>query len=247
MVLKKILFSLLVLFAAALPVLAGDRAMGVNFFTPKRPEISVKQNVQFNILQDSKERSIGFSTIADFDMKELNGSLGLNLSSNIVEFTTEIVYEPTFFNLFNLGVGGIYHIYQFMEMFTEQDVLLCGYFKINLNSLFEVSFRAGCFQKRSELLKVKKNNIFYDNKINIITLLNFYPNDLWKLYFEFGTSNYFNYPLFFTGIFTFGGEFDLVKNKYSLGIDLTAKFYDMVVNNQDLSQLNVRIFGRYKI
>ncbi|MCR5187994.1 MAG: hypothetical protein K6C97_03590 [Treponema sp.] len=215
------------------------------FFTAERPAFSVKQNIQFNLWQDSKERGIGFSTIADFDMKELTGSLGVNFCNGNYDFTTEIIYWPTFFELFNLGFGFRYHLYDYVGVFVENDFLFNSYFKIQPLSWLCLFANCGYFYKLSVL---DGFDAPLENKsFNINSGLYFYPDESWTLSLSFLTINYFNCPLFFTLILETGAEFEVLPSRFSTGLDLSAKFYDVFVNSQDLSQFNIRIYGRLKI
>lgn len=217
----------------------------INFFTAERPAFSVKQNIQFNLWQDSKERGIGFSTIAGFDMKELTGSLGVNFTNGNYDFTTEVIYWPRFFDLFNLGLGFRYHLYDYVGVFLENDFLFNSYFKIQPLSWLCLFANCGYFYKLSVIDGFDEP--LGNNSFNLNSGLYIYPDDRWTLSLSLLTTNYFNCPLFFTAIFETGAEFEVLPANFSTGLELSAKFYDIFVNSQDLSQFNIKIYGRLKI
>lgn len=220
-------------------------AQNVNFFTPEMPSFSIKQNLQFNLVQDSKYQGIGTSIITDFDMKELYGSLGVNFVNGNFDITTEVVYWPTFFDKFNAGVGVVYHLYDYVGEFTENDFLFDLYFKIKIKNWMTFYQKLG-FSRKAAVLETLDDTIC-NNSFNIDSILYFYPSDRWTLFFQFSSVNYFDYPLFFTAMFNTGAEFDVVPSIFSTGIDINTEFYNFVVNSQDLGQMNVKVFGRLRI
>jgi len=219
----------------------------VNFFTPVMPEISIKQNIQFNLLPDSKEKGIGFSTIADCDFNELYINTGLNYTNNQFDFTLQSVYWPTFFDIVNFGLGFTYHLYDYPHTFIEQDFLSDIYLKVKFCQYFMVWTRWGYLYKKT---KVQNINTDFKNQIKTMNFnlsFNVYPHPDWTCYLTFDSNSFFNYPNFITIFLTTGVEFEAIKEKFSTGLEISTKWYDAVVVPQNISQMNLKVFGRYKI
>lgn len=219
----------------------------VNFFTPEFPEINIKQNLQFNLLPDSKEQGLGLSTIAEFNMRELQGDIGVNYTNHQLDFTTQIIYWPTFFNILNFGVGFSYHLNDYLGVYLEQDFLADLYTKIRIGKYFMAWTRWGGLIKLADIKDISPDFQNKERAMNFNLVLTWYPADLWSCYFSFESNSYFNYPNFMSVFFNTGAEFEVIEDKFSTGIDLCTKWYDFLVAAQNLSQLNIKIFGRYKL
>lgn len=219
----------------------------VNFFTVETPEVSIRHDLQYNLFADTKEQGVNLSIIAQMDMKELAADIGVNLSDRYVDFTTQAVYWPTFFDTMNLGVGFTYHLFQYSDIFTEQDVFadLCA--KFQLGQYFQILTRIGSFTKFTNIKLISPDLKIINQSININFALYFNPLDFLSCYVSFDSNSYFNYPNFFTAFLATGVEVDIVKNKFSTGIDITTKWYDLIVSVQTINQVNMKIYGRYKI
>lgn len=238
---KKLCFLLLLI----ITVTVSAHAQVVEFFTPAVPKFSVKQNVQFNFWPDSKEKGLGLSVAGDFDMKQLHGDMGVNFCNGNIDFTTQVIYWPVFFNRFNLGIGFTYHLFNYTEVFKENDFLFNVCFKMDILDWLAFSFMGGYFQKITLIDGFDKP--VFNPSIDVNAKFLFYPGDNWTLYFQFSSYNLFNYPLFFSAMFSTGAEFDIVPGSFSTGLDLNTKFYDFIVNSQDCSQFNLVVYGRFKI
>lgn len=217
----------------------------VNFFTAEMPSFYVRQDMQFNLWSDSKERGIGFSTITGFDMKELSANIGASFNNGNCNFTTRVIYWPTFFDQFNLGLGVTYHLLEYSNTFYEHDFFCNVHFKWDPFSWMSCYFNGGYFYKLSILSNFGQK--LDNNSMNISSGVLFYPNERWTLALEFTSSDYFNYPLFFTAMFNTWAEFVVIPQRFSTGLEINTRFYDFFVNSQDLSHLSLNVFMRYKI
>lgn len=218
----------------------------IKLFTPGFSDISIKQTIQFNLVDDSKEQGVGFSTIAVFDKKEFKFDLGINYTNKQGDFTAQLVYWPTFFNILNLGAGFTYHLYDYPFYFVEQDFLLDIYAKLRIGKYYMVWTRWGGMAKLTSIDGIKTFGKGF-NSMNFNLVLTWFPSKICSCYFSFESNSYFNYPSFLTVFFNTGAEFEIVKNKFFAGLDLCTKSYDFVVATQSLSQMNLKVFGRYKI
>ena len=241
---KKI-FLLFILFFMGLTWGAAKEFDKINFFTAEIPEFYVRQDLQFNLWQDSKDRAIGFSTMTGFDMNELSASIGASFNNSNCNFTTKVIYWPTFFERFNFGLGITYHLLEFSNIFYENDFIADINFKMKLASWLSFYLNCGYFYKLSILSNF--GECLENNSLNVNSGILIYPNDRWTLAFEFTSSNYFNYPLFFTAMFNTWAEFVVIPERFSTGVGVNTRFYDFFVNSQDLSHLSLNIFMRYKI
>lgn len=219
----------------------------VNLFTPGIPEISIKQNVQFNLIPDTKEKGVGFSTIAEFDFNELKTDLGINLANQQYDVTANAFYGPTFFNILNVGVGLTYHLNHYPSVFVEQDFLTEVFIKLQPCEKFMISTGFGGFYKFTSLNEIPADFTEFVKAFNFNLIAVWYPHDLFSCYFSYDTKSYFNYPSFLSLFLNAGVEFEVIKDRFSTGMDVCTKWYDVIVAVQNLSQLNFKIFGRYKI
>jgi len=116
---------------------------------------------------------------------------------------------------------------------------------MNITSWLGIYFNGGYFYKLSILSNFGES--LGNSSINVNSGLLIYPNERWTLALEFTSSDYFNYPLFFTGMFNTWAEFVVIPQRFSTGLGVNTRFYDLFVNSQDLSHLRVNVFMRYKI
>lgn len=219
----------------------------VNFFTPEFPEVNIKQSIQFNLFPDTKEQGLGLSTIVEFDMKELKADFGVNYSNSHLDFTTQIIYWPTFFNILNFGVGVAYHLNDRPGIYLEQDYIADLYTKVQVSKYFMAWTRWGGLAKYTDIRGINPDFENKQKSMNFNLVLTWYPAQLWSCYFGFESNSYFNYPNFLTVFLNTGVEFEVIENIFSTGIDICTKWYDFVVVAQNISQMNIKIFGRYKI
>lgn len=219
----------------------------INLFTPGKPCISIRQNVQFNLVPDTKENGIGFSTIAEFDFKELKSDLGVNIADHQFDLTAHAVYWPTFFDILNFGIGFTYHLNDFPGAYYEQDFLANLYTKIKVGPYFMAWTRWGGFYKISDIHGITPDFNNIEKSMNFNLVLTWYPHPLWSCYFSCESNSYFNYPTFMSVFFNTGAEFEVIKDKFSAGVDVCTKWLDIVVVTQNISQMNLKFYGRYKL
>ena len=222
-------------------------AQKINLFTPGKPDISIRQNIQFNLIPDTKENGIGLSTIAEFEFRELKSGVGVNIADHQYDFTVNTVYWPTFFNILNVGLGLTYHLNNYPGIYIEHDFLVNIYSKLRAGPYFMVSGSFGTFHKLSVVNGIDPDFKNVENSMNINLIFTWFPHPLWSCYFSCESNSYFNYPVFMTIFFNTGTEFQVIKDKFYTGIDLCTKWYDIVVVTQNISQMNLKVFGRYKI
>lgn len=244
---KRVLSVLIILMNVVAFSTAEINKQIVNFFTPGIPEISLKQNIQLNLVEDSKEAGLGVSTVVLFDLKELQGDLGFNYTNKQLDFTSQIIYWPTFFEFINFGVGVTYHLCDYPKIFIEQDFLADVYLKMQVNQYFMFWLRYGYLYKNTKIKDLPVKFKMQEECMNFNVNLTVTPFDLWSFYFSFDSTSYFNYPNFLTVFFNTGAEYEIMPEKLSVGIDVCTKWYDFVVVVQNLSQMNVKLFGKYKI
>lgn len=223
-------------------------AKTINLFTAEKPAISIRQNLQINFFEDSKEKNAGFSTITDVDFQELYATLGTALCDGLLDLTASVRYTPTFGDRLKFGIESTYHLFYYPENFVEHDFLLDACLRWNACSFFQFDLTYGLSKKYSIVDEVKKNiPVFGDTGMNFLLMATFFPGDLWKLYCSFATYSYFNYPLFLSAFISTGMEYELIPGKIGIGLDFSTKWYDFIVVAKNPGQINATIYGRYKI
>ena len=220
----------------------------VNFFSPEDPEITLTQLFQFNVIEDSKFKDVVFSSAVDVNFQELYGSLGYCITDNNIDFTTQLRYSPTFWNFLKIGTETVYHFYKYTDYFVEHDLLMDLFLNVDIGQLFQITFTSGLFCKFSIVDAVKEYiPVFTDVEINFNFIFSFFPSSAWDLYWTFGTYSYYDYPLFLSAFFSTGAEWEFLREKISLGLELETKWYDFLVVSKNVGQLNIKSYIRWQL
>lgn len=236
--------KLILVLSIAVAYTCSAFAFPVTFFTPEPPEITLKTNLQANILDDVKNEGLGISSIVKFDFDELICDAGVNYVNNQFDFTTQLIYWPKFFDKFYTGFGLTYHFYDYPKMFTEHDFFIDWYLKINFNEYFELYTRYGLFLKTSVIPDVITCQ---SRTMNFELYLNFFPSEKWCCYGYFNSNSYFDYPLFLTLFFGTGFETEIIEDKISVGMELSTKWYDGIVVALNPGHVAMSMFCKVKI
>lgn len=223
-------------------------AKPVNFFTPCIPKIEIQPSINVNLIADSKDDGLGISTIAHFDMKELVWDAGINYVNNQFDFTTQVIYWPTFFEKINFGVGFTYHFYDYPDSFVEHDIFADVYLRWRFTKYFELYTRYGFMGKYTVIPVIKDAVPLLKNEtMNFDLIFTCYPADKWNFYTQFSSATYFDYPVFMSIFLNNGVETVIYKEEVAIGIETISKWYDGVVVNLNIGQMSINFYGKIKL
>lgn len=207
-------------------------SVSVKFFTPEKPEITIKPAIQMSFWPDNKNTGFDFSTIAYFDMHELLWDAGFNINSDNMDFTTQAIYWPAFGkrHQFNLGVAVTYHLYNYYSTFAENDWFIDVCYKHVYSDYFELRTRCGLMIKSTQIYSVKDYMPYLTNKtMNFDLKLSWFPGKNWICYASLASNSYFNYPNFLSIFMGTGVEYKIPEKNISIGLDLYSIWYDGIV------------------
>ncbi|NLC93282.1 MAG: hypothetical protein GX677_07475 [Treponema sp.] len=242
----KKLFILTFLFIASYQIFAQ-----INFFTVEKPSIELRTDVDFPIKKDLKFENIGISNSVTAKMNELYTNLGVRISKSTFDLVTEAVYAPTFFNIVNIGAGFTYHFYNYFNTSYENDILAGVYFSWHKGPIFRFDGRVCYFAKIATILDnsysfIKKNETLKNTSV-VINLHFLWQIASWiNVYFNFESSNYYDYVLFGTPFFTTGFQINAINN-LSFGSDIKIKMVDMFTVPPSISELKINTFVKVRI
>lgn len=214
----------------------------VTFFDVNEVDTELKQTFYYNYIETDRTDGVGLSTRLKFDLDQLVydfGFFGINGKS---DFTTELIYWPSFFGKLNLGVGFSYHLYSNPELFIEHDFLPGVYAKWKPNPYFEL-FTRFCFMEKVSVIapgKIHQMEL-YNGTLNFnLALLWAFSNE-WKFYVDFSSNSYFEYPMFCTPFFSSGIEKCLFGKLYG-GMELTSEWVDMFTISANMTTFTVQAY-----
>lgn len=236
---KKIFVVLFVLLAA--------RAFSqVNFLSPDEMQITIKQGVQYNLLTNLKNDQTGIFTFAELDMNELIVNTGISSTGSKIDFTLKTIYWPSFVNKkMNFGLGALYHLYVYPELFTENDFKIGLYYRVKFLEKFSFSFDF------NYLIKLA---VFYDSAIptlfnhtlNVDFFLDWQINEALRAYTGVLANTFFDYPLSYEPTLTLGIEKYFTEH-FMLGAEFNAEWVDWVSANANVHGVNLRLTAVYRL
>lgn len=180
---------------------------------------------------------------ADFNPLLIDG--GVSFQNQRVDTTGRVLYMPSIHRRtqFDIGVGFSHHYLRYYETFSENDLM----FSIRLhwfkNDFHDVEIAPGLMWKFANIFAVQNQTTDDSSIFNYSFLLEYRSNwhftEALKMYFYFGSFDYFDYPLFGTAFFKGGFAYQL-SDELGFDTSITFKFIDMIVSAVMLNQCSLR-------
>ncbi len=199
----------------------------VNWFTNEIPGISAQWACSVPFSKDLRMSGPAEDFIIAADFKELRFDTGFQYQCRQVDFTSRIFYMPTFFNIFQIGIGLNYHLYRYTKSFTENDFIISGRFRWIKGPVFTCEIAQGFLLKFATVdAVIKRQPVIFNLSYQFELLCSwqiFQPIAFWT---SIKLQDYFNYPLAISPIIKFGTDVS-VSPGIIFGIDYSLKFIDM--------------------
>ena len=199
----------------------------IRWFTPGLPDFSAQwgYSVPFRTDLRNPAPSEDFTVAADFG--ELRLKSGLKYQCEQLDFTNTLIYMPTFFDVFQTGLGINWHFYRYFKEFTENDLTLTARFRLIKGPVFTFENAMGILFKFSSIDAIRQyDSCIYNFSYQHEFLCNFHIQNRADLWFALNLQDYFDYPMAISPFFKFGFDFTATP-EIVLGLDYTMKFVDM--------------------
>ena len=236
---KKIKISVLsILFLFFLQ--AAHSSSFVHFFTPEKPEITLVQRFEYNLMHDMKNENFGISSIAIVDAKELKFGGGFYANSKSSDVAIEGYYAPLFWNFVSFGLRTKYHHYKYSDVFVEHNFLGGFHLNFNIHDVWNLYLDMGLIAKHT-IINAYKNNInIYDKVWFFDTGCFFTPFEDWSFFLTVSNISLFEDNLL--GVFLFDTGFNYkISKMFSIGSDIYFKWEDASVPFDSFNQIGARV------
>jgi hypothetical protein len=203
------------------------RESNIRWFTPGAPDLSAQWGYSLPFRGDLRNPAPSEDFILAADYGELRLKSGIKYQCNQLDLTNTFIYMPTFFDVFQAGVGINWHFYRYVKEFTENDLTFTGRFRWIRGPVFSFENSLGFLFKFASIDAIRQNqpcifNFSYQHEL----LLNWHIFNRADLWFALNLQDYFDYPLAISPFYKFGFDFEAVPG-IVLGMDYTMKFVDM--------------------
>lgn len=182
-------------------------------------------------------------------MSELVFDAGISFASSSFDFTTRAVYQPTLFDRFNVGIGGVFHIKHGFKDFLETDAL-CGLYARGILGKY---FRFSCnclYLYRSAFIFTGEKTVCLNNKKRPQAAVELYFLPCTRLLISAGFSTYsfFDYYLAGNPHFKIAAAYDF-SNGVSCGMEIGVRYLDFFGYSDagNPAEIRMRTFMQIKI
>lgn len=239
-------FALAVIFF----VLASKMFSSVNWFSKTMEHtvsvsVHVNTNTGFYPYPDVEHffiPSTSFSYL--FDMRELSAITGIHFSAKTFDLTNRVVYGPTFWNCFNVGLGLTHHLLSFTNYFVEQDILLGVFFNYKRRA-FYLKTDIDYFFKWSHVYDVYDSlPAFVHHSIALSSTWGWFVLEHLDFYFNLGSYLPYRYALFWSPTFMTGLQWKF-NNGCAVGGEVSFQFVDLMSVTSYMNMCELRIFTRW--
>lgn len=237
---KKSFFAILIFFNTLL----FAKPFSVSFLTLEKPDFSITQCFEYNLLYTSKYENSGYATIASVDAKELVATGGFYANTKSTDIAFQTCYAPCFWDFVSLGVSLKYHYYKYCEdgtsIFCEHNFLPGAFVSFNIKDIWKIYVNSGALIKTSIINSWPSNITVKDNTLFLSAGCIFTPLERWRFSFDVG-----NYSLFEDNIignvqFDLGVRYHLFEH-LTAGAEVYCKWIDAAVPQDSFSQAGVRM------
>lgn len=239
---KKIIHSVFgLIFFLFFPSFAAAKI--VNFFTPQL-NWSVTNGLALENGADFAPMTTAVDISADLNMREIQANAGFLLQPSQVDFSTEVVYWPTFFNCFNAGVGTVFHFVSCHDIFTEVDFLSGVYLSYHTPKKFDCMLNflyhgksAHIFAIEDDVPELKNSSIAFKTEFN------FRPIKPLNLCLSVSSYSMYRYMLWFAPDFSLSADYKFL-DMFAVGGQIEIQYIDMFTLSSNLNSIGIRIYGR---
>lgn len=233
---KKSLFTLLFLFIFSIS------CFGLNDFKIiKTPDVDLKTTFTMPIQKSLRNEAPSVSTRIKLDFYSFNAAASFNVTVNSLDTVLSVLTIPFSFNLFEVGVGAKYHLYDYFDSFLENDFLLNQYFAFLYKDIIRLQINTG-YSLKYTLFKFNKfiEPVFYQT---IYLGLDFIWNitKYIQLYAGANSMSDYDFSLIGTPFYNLGFNFNLKEN-LMVGFNYEIKMIDMVAVAETFSEMLLSIY-----
>ena len=212
----------------------------VSFFTPEKPQITLSQRFEYNLMHDMKNENFGISSIAMVDAKELKFGGGFYANSKSSDVAIEGYYAPLFWNFVSFGLRTKYHHYKYSDVFVEHNFLGGFHLNFNIHDVWNLYLDMGLIAKHTILNAYKSNINIYDKVWFFDTGCFFTPFEDWSFFLTVSNISLFEDNLL--GVFLFDTGFNYkISKMFSIGSDIYFKWEDASVPFDSFNQIGARV------
>ena len=241
MKIREFLFALLIFFSSFFAF-----AEKVNFISSEK-SLSLVSGFSFQSNSDFEYSSSASDLSLDLNMTELFASAGCKFQSNQTDFSTEIVYCPTFFDCFNAGAGHIFHVLHYNDLFNEYDFLTGLYLGYHSPKHFDCKLNLMWHAKAVEIFVIKDEVPWIKNSsFACKTEFNFRPVENLKLSLSLSSYSPYRYMLFFAPDLMFSCEYTFGQ-LISIGNQVEIQYIDMFTLSSNFNSIDYRLYARLAI
>lgn len=212
----------------------------VHFFTPEKPEITLVQRFEYNLMHDMKSENFGIASLALVDWKELKFGGGFYANSKSSDVSVEGIYAPLFWNFVSFGIRTKYHHYKYSDVFVEHNILGGFHLNFNIRNIWNLYLDMGLIAKHTIINNYPKNTLLYDKIYFFDTGCFFTPFENWQFFLTVSNISLFEDNLL--GVVIFDSGFDYkITTMFSIGTDLYFQWEDASVPFDSFDQLGARV------
>ena len=177
-------------------------------------------------------------------MQEIRSNAGIFVQPSQVDFSTEIIYWPTFFNCFNAGVGSIFHFVHCNDIFVEFDYLSGVYLSYHTPKKFDCMLNFLYHGKAARIFAIQDDVPWLKNSsIAFRTEFNFRPVSQLNLNLSVSSYSMYRYMLWFAPDFSFSADYKFF-DMFAVGGQIEIQYIDMFTLSSNLNSIDLRIYGR---
>lgn len=223
------------------PLYAGD---AVDWLPEGKPKISAQWGTSFPFKKDLRNPSPAEEFIAGADWRELRYDSGIKYQCNQFDYTSRFFYMPTFFDAFQTGFGLTWHFQRYIDVFTENDIVLSTHFRWIKGRIFSCELGPGLLFKFASIDAVRKYQpVLFNLSYSLDLLCRWQLFDSAGLWCGVQLQDYFDYALAISPFIKFGADYSVVPGLI-FGIDYTLKYIDMFYSAVYLSESVLRFTAK---
>lgn len=215
----------------------------VNFFSTQK-KWSVTNGLSFENGADFAPFTTAVDLSVDFDMREIRANAGVFVQPSQFDFSTEIIYWPTFFNCLNAGAGSIFHFVSYSDIFVEFDFLTGVYLSYHTPEKFDCMVNFLYHGKSARIFEIEDKVPWLKNdSIAFKTEFNFRPIRRLNLNLSVSSYSMYRYMLWFAPDFSFSADYKFF-DMFAVGGQIEIQYIDMFTLSSNLNNVDIRIYGR---
>lgn len=214
-----------------------------NFKILSKPNIGLKTSIIVPLKTSMKNQTVSFSNIIGLDFSSLYFDVGISFSDGHSDYVFQSFIKPLSLRFFEFGGGIGYHLYDYYSYFLEQDIISGCYFNFNCYKWFKIQIHSGHILKITSFNDSSIDKRLVNSSWFAGIKFNFILNELFNIYLDFKSTDYYDYPFLGTPFFKLGCEIKCTDN-FLLGADYTLKIIDMIAVAETPSEMLMTFYGK---